>query len=172
MSAPHDPDCIFCKIVAGQIPSRKVYEDEDLFVFHDIHPWAPVHFLMVPKAHIPSMAQVGPEHERRIDHGELGRARRAAHVVPGGALGERLGDDVGGDVRAVGVRPIGLVEHVAGRRLRPGQRDGHHGRGEHDALDARLLGSLEHAHRALAGRADDLVGVPRVLERKRRRYVL
>ena len=55
-------DCIFCKIIAGQIPSRKVYEDEDLFVFHDIHPWAPVHFLMVPKLHIDSMAQLGAEH--------------------------------------------------------------------------------------------------------------
>ena len=55
-------NCIFCKIIAGQIPSRKVYEDEDLFVFHDIHPWAPVHFLMVPKLHIASMAQLGAEH--------------------------------------------------------------------------------------------------------------
>ena len=55
-------DCIFFKIIAGQIPSRKVYEDEDLFVFHDIHPWAPVHFLMVPKLHIASMAQLGAEH--------------------------------------------------------------------------------------------------------------
>ena len=63
---PHDPNCIFCKIVAGQIPSKKVYEDEDIFAFHDISPWAPVHFLMVPKAHIPSMAQVGPEHERLL----------------------------------------------------------------------------------------------------------
>jgi diadenosine tetraphosphate (Ap4A) HIT family hydrolase len=35
---------------AGQIPSRKVYEDDDIFAFHDIHPWAPVHFLMIPKA--------------------------------------------------------------------------------------------------------------------------
>lgn len=61
-----DPECIFCKIIAGEIPSRKVYEDDDLFVFHDIHPWAPVHFLMVPKAHIASMAQVGPEHERLL----------------------------------------------------------------------------------------------------------
>ena len=59
-----DPNCIFCKIIAGQIPSKKVYEDEHLFVFHDIHPWAPVHFLIVPKAHIPSMAQVGPEQEQ------------------------------------------------------------------------------------------------------------
>jgi len=60
------PDCIFCKIVSGQIPSRKVYEDEDIFAFHDIQPWAPVHFLMIPKMHIPSMAQVTPEHERLL----------------------------------------------------------------------------------------------------------
>ncbi len=60
------PDCIFCKIVAGQIPSRKVYEDEDLYVFHDIKPWAPVHFLVIPKLHIPSMAQVSAEHERLL----------------------------------------------------------------------------------------------------------
>jgi histidine triad (HIT) family protein len=54
-----DPNCIFCKIIAGQIPSRKVYEDDGVFAFHDIHPWAPVHFLIIPKRHIPSMAQVG-----------------------------------------------------------------------------------------------------------------
>ena len=58
----HSDNCIFCKIAAGAIPSRMVYEDDDLFAFHDIHPWAPVHFLIIPKAHIPSMAQVGPEH--------------------------------------------------------------------------------------------------------------
>ena len=57
-----DPDCIFCKIIAGQIPSKKVYEDEQIYAFHDIQPWAPVHFLMVPKLHIPSLAQVGSEH--------------------------------------------------------------------------------------------------------------
>ena len=62
-TSAHDPNCLFCKIVAGQIPSKKVYEDDELLAFHDIHPWAPVHFLMIPKAHIPSMAQVGPEHE-------------------------------------------------------------------------------------------------------------
>lgn len=58
----HSENCIFCKIAAGTIPSRKVYEDDELFAFHDLHPWAPVHFLIIPKAHIPSMAQVGPEH--------------------------------------------------------------------------------------------------------------
>ena len=57
------PDCIFCKIVAGQIPSKKVYEDEEILAFHDINPWAPVHFLIIPKAHIISMAHVGPEHQ-------------------------------------------------------------------------------------------------------------
>lgn len=51
-------DCIFCKIIAGEIPSRKVYEDEDIYAFHDIAPWAPVHFLMIPKRHIASMAQL------------------------------------------------------------------------------------------------------------------
>jgi histidine triad (HIT) family protein len=57
----HDPNCIFCKIVAKQIPSRAVYEDDDFYAFHDIAPWAPVHFLIIPKLHIPSMAQVGLE---------------------------------------------------------------------------------------------------------------
>lgn len=60
----HDPNCLFCKIIEGKIPSRKVYEDEDIFAFHDINPWAPIHFLLVPKLHIPSMAQLAPEHER------------------------------------------------------------------------------------------------------------
>jgi histidine triad (HIT) family protein len=58
-----DPDCVFCKIVAGKIPARKVFEDEELIVFHDIHPWAPVHVLVIPKQHIASLADVGPEHD-------------------------------------------------------------------------------------------------------------
>lgn len=58
-----DPNCIFCKIVAGQIPARKVHEDDELLVFHDIHPWAPVHVLVIPKLHLPSLDAAGPEHE-------------------------------------------------------------------------------------------------------------
>ena len=57
----HDPHCIFCKIVAGQIPSKKAYEDEDILAFHDIHPWAPVHILIIPKRHITSMVDVTME---------------------------------------------------------------------------------------------------------------
>jgi histidine triad (HIT) family protein len=63
-----DPNCLFCKIIAGAIPSRKVYEDDEVFAFHDIHPWAPVHFLMVPKRHIASMAQLTAQ-----DAGLVGR---------------------------------------------------------------------------------------------------
>lgn len=56
-------DCIFCKIIAGQIPSRKVYEDEEVFAFHDIHPFARVHFMIIPKTHIASLADALPEHQ-------------------------------------------------------------------------------------------------------------
>ena len=58
----HDPDCIFCKIAAGKIPSRKVYEDDELYVFLDIAPWAPVHFLVIPKQHIATMYDTSDEH--------------------------------------------------------------------------------------------------------------
>ena len=58
----HDPNCLFCKIIDGKIPSRKVHEDDEMIAFHDIRPKAPIHFLIVPKLHVASMAQVGPEH--------------------------------------------------------------------------------------------------------------
>jgi len=49
-------DCLFCKIIAGEIPSSKVFEDEDVFAFKDIHPKAPTHVLVIPKKHIPTLA--------------------------------------------------------------------------------------------------------------------
>ena len=49
-------DCLFCKIASGQIPSRKVYEDDELLAFHDIRPARPVHLLVIPKHHITSLA--------------------------------------------------------------------------------------------------------------------
>ena len=49
-------DCIFCKIVAGEIPCNKIYEDDDVLAFHDINPIARVHFLLIPKRHIESLA--------------------------------------------------------------------------------------------------------------------
>ena len=58
----HDPNCLFCKIVAGKIPSKLVYQDDEFYAFHDIHPWAPVHFLVIPKLHIASMASLTDDH--------------------------------------------------------------------------------------------------------------
>ncbi len=55
-------NCIFCKIVRGEIPSRKVYEDEEILAFHDINPLTPVHLLAVPKEHIDSMATLEARH--------------------------------------------------------------------------------------------------------------
>jgi histidine triad (HIT) family protein len=55
MGMADDPDCIFCKIIRGDIPSRKVYEDDQIVAFHDIHPLAPVHFMVVPRRHLPTL---------------------------------------------------------------------------------------------------------------------
>ena len=56
-------DCIFCRIVRGEIPAQKVYEDEQVLAFNDIYPLAPVHILVIPKVHIESLAEVGPGQE-------------------------------------------------------------------------------------------------------------
>jgi histidine triad (HIT) family protein len=55
-------NCIFCKIAAKQIPSKAIYEDDDLIAFHDINPAAPVHFLIVPKQHIPTLSDCSEAH--------------------------------------------------------------------------------------------------------------
>ena len=55
-------ECIFCRIVEGKIPSRKVYEDDDMLAFHDINPQAPVHFMIIPKRHVDSLAAVDESH--------------------------------------------------------------------------------------------------------------
>lgn len=54
-------DCLFCKIIAGEIPSAKVYENDDVYAFRDIQPQAPVHVLIVPKKHLASVDDVTPE---------------------------------------------------------------------------------------------------------------
>ena len=57
MSEPHDPNCLFCKIIAKQIPSTVRYESEHVYAFNDIHPKAPTHVLICPKAHYPTFAE-------------------------------------------------------------------------------------------------------------------
>ena len=61
-------DCLFCKIAQGQIPSTKVYEDDSVLAFRDIAPMAPVHILVIPKAHIDSVAQITPENSAVVAH--------------------------------------------------------------------------------------------------------
>ena len=60
--------CIFCKIIAGEIPSTKVYEDETVFAFRDINPQAPTHILVVPKTHIGSVAEINAENSAAVAH--------------------------------------------------------------------------------------------------------
>lgn len=59
-------DCLFCKIIRGEIPCRKVYEDEDVLAFHDTHPVAPVHFMLIPKLHLVSLAEAGDVHGKLL----------------------------------------------------------------------------------------------------------
>lgn len=61
-------DCIFCKIAAGEIPSKKVYEDDRVLAFYDINPMAKVHILVIPKAHIDSVAEITEENAPLVAH--------------------------------------------------------------------------------------------------------
>ena len=61
-------DCLFCKIIAGDIPSTKVYEDETVLAFRDIAPQAPTHILVIPKAHIGSVAEITAENSGVVAH--------------------------------------------------------------------------------------------------------
>ena len=92
-------NCLFCKIIAGDIPSKKVYEDDLCYAFYDIDPQAPTHFLMIPKAHIPSVSAVTEENQAVVGHmfaviaklaGELGL--NSYRVVSN--IGEQAGQSV------------------------------------------------------------------------------
>ena len=61
-------DCLFCKIAAGKIPSTKVYEDDTVYVFKDIAPIAPIHYLLIPKQHIACAADITPENSGVVAH--------------------------------------------------------------------------------------------------------
>lgn len=61
-------DCLFCKIIAGEIPSNKIYEDDRCYAFYDIEPQAPVHFLVIPKNHIASADAVNEDNAGEIGH--------------------------------------------------------------------------------------------------------
>jgi histidine triad (HIT) family protein len=77
-----DPSCVFCKIARGEIPSKRVYEDEDVFAFHDIRPQAPVHLLVIPKEHVATLYEAGMAQHQALGKmlalaGELARKEGA-----------------------------------------------------------------------------------------------
>jgi histidine triad (HIT) family protein len=77
-----DANCLFCKIVRGEIASQKVYEDEDVFAFRDIRPVAPVHFMIVPKTHVANLYDADMTHHKALGKmlalaGELARKEGA-----------------------------------------------------------------------------------------------
>jgi histidine triad (HIT) family protein len=106
--------CLFCEIVAGRIPARKAYEDDSVVAFHDINPQGPTHVLVVPRKHITSLNDLGPE-----DDGVVGLlVRRARDLAAEAGLAERgyrlvlnCGDDAGYSVYHIHLHLIG------GRRL-------------------------------------------------------
>jgi histidine triad (HIT) family protein len=78
--------CLFCRIIAGEIPSTKVYEDELVVAFNDIAPQAPTHVLVVPRAHVATLNDLTPEHEALVGHLVRVGAKIAAergHAGPG-----------------------------------------------------------------------------------------
>ncbi|MFA5520771.1 MAG: histidine triad nucleotide-binding protein [Castellaniella sp.] len=92
-------DCLFCKIAAGEIPSKKVFEDEEFFAFHDINPAAPVHLLLIPKCHVVSMHDVSPDDAPWLGRMMVLAARLAAEngCRPGPQGGFRLVANTGLD---------------------------------------------------------------------------
>lgn len=91
-------NCIFCKIAAGQIPSKKVYEDNELLAFHDINPAAPVHFLIIPKVHVSTLGDCNESHV-----GLLGRMMTLAPKLAQelGCAYEGLGAEGSGGFKAL-----------------------------------------------------------------------
>jgi histidine triad (HIT) family protein len=78
-----DANCIFCRIVRGEIPSNRLYEDEDVVAFHDVRPQAPVHFLLIPREHVPTLYDAGMAQHKALGKmlalaGELARKAGAS----------------------------------------------------------------------------------------------
>ncbi|MEG1952739.1 MAG: histidine triad nucleotide-binding protein [Hydrogenoanaerobacterium sp.] len=93
-------DCLFCKIAAGEIPSKKIYEDDELLAFYDIDPKAPVHFLVIPKEHIASADELTPKNSTVVAHAFVLIARLAKELglKNGYRIVNNCGEDAGQSV--------------------------------------------------------------------------
>ena len=94
-------DCLFCKIIAGEIPSAKVYEDEHVFAFRDINPQAPTHILVVPKEHIASAAELTEKNASAAAHCLVAAAKIAGSekLTGGYRIVSNVGSDAGQTVK-------------------------------------------------------------------------
>lgn len=105
-------ECIFCKIVKGEIPSKKVYEDEFIYCFKDINPEAPVHVLIIPKSHISSLNDLNEDNVEIISHIYL-VAKKVAKELGISEKGYRLVTNCGED----GGQTVGHIHfHLLGGR--------------------------------------------------------
>lgn len=105
-------DCIFCKIANGIIPSNKVYEDDKVLAFYDLEPQAPVHFLVIPKEHISSAAEITDENSDIIAHifSVISKVTKELELENGYRIVNNCGQDGGQTVPH-------LHFHVLGKRL-------------------------------------------------------
>lgn len=90
-------DCLFCKIIAGEIPSSKVYEDDLVYAFRDIQPQAPVHVLVIPKKHIASVNEISAENSQVVAHifEVIPQIAKAEGLAGGYRVVSNCGDDAG-----------------------------------------------------------------------------
>ncbi len=90
-------DCLFCKIIAGEIPSTKVYEDELVLAFRDIAPQAPTHILVIPKKHIASVAEINEENSSVVSHifEVIAKIAKEEGLSGGYRVVSNCGDDAG-----------------------------------------------------------------------------
>jgi histidine triad (HIT) family protein len=110
MSQVGRPGCVFCRIVSGEVPSREAYSGDLTYAFHDLHPVAPVHVLVVPRQHIADASQLGPEHGRTwMEMVEAARtvAERLGISDGGYRLAVNIGRDSGADVPHLHMHVLG-----------------------------------------------------------------
>lgn len=105
-------DCLFCKIIAGEIPSKKLYEDDKILAFYDISPIAPVHFLVIPKEHISSVDAVTPENSPIIGYifSKIGQLAKEAGIQNGYRVISNCGADAGQTVPHIHFHVLGGKE--------------------------------------------------------------
>ncbi len=108
-------DCLFCKIIAGDIPSTKVYEDDSVLAFRDIAPMAPTHILVIPKAHIGSVAEITAENSAVVAHifEVIAAIAKAEGLENGYRVVSNCGDDAGQTVHHLHFHILG------GQKLAP-----------------------------------------------------